>query len=250
MRVIATKEAHVKGKNVIKSHPIRVDRNEVAGLGTLKHQAAVRPANHSARKVIPAKAVDEWPEGNDFLPSSKESFLLYECHETADSEQKRSYPVQAWRASSHLHRARKSGRRRPIEILGSVQIKLRNLVPILCFKSTVMSRASPLACDMTKAKVSKRIYLPSGTDWYDSVVDFHERSSEATGDGNNQYRQPESDDVVQSRANSSGFSWLRRVNGSLANWINILIFAMWMADERVMQIETTFENWDNLCKPG
>jgi len=56
---MATKEAHDNGRIVIKSHPIRVERNDAAGFCTWKHQAAVCPANQSAKKVIPAKAVDE-----------------------------------------------------------------------------------------------------------------------------------------------------------------------------------------------
>ena len=35
----------------------------------LKHKAAVLPAKNKAVKVIPTKAVDEWPEGNDLRPS-------------------------------------------------------------------------------------------------------------------------------------------------------------------------------------
>ena len=81
---MATKNAHDKGKNVTKSLPIRVDRNEAAGLDTRKHQAAVCPANHNARKVIPAKAAEEWPEGKDFLPFNIESSVLSKCYEIAD----------------------------------------------------------------------------------------------------------------------------------------------------------------------
>lgn len=62
------------------------------------------------------------------------------------------------------------------------------------------------------------------------MVNFHKRFPEATDDGDDQYRQPESDGVIQTGTN--------------------LIFAMRMADKGVMQIETTFENWDEICKPG
>jgi hypothetical protein len=43
---------------------------------TLKHRAAVLPAKNKAVKVIPTKAVDEWPEGNDLRPSMMSRTLL------------------------------------------------------------------------------------------------------------------------------------------------------------------------------
>jgi hypothetical protein len=47
----------------------RLRRKETGEGGILKHKAAVLPAKKRAVKVIPTKAVDEWPEGNDFRPS-------------------------------------------------------------------------------------------------------------------------------------------------------------------------------------
>lgn len=35
----------------------------------VKQKAAVLPAKNKVTKVIPTKAVDEWPEGNDLRPS-------------------------------------------------------------------------------------------------------------------------------------------------------------------------------------
>jgi hypothetical protein len=61
--------AHDKGKRVRIRQPIRLDRSDPGCFGVLKHHAAVLPAIQSARKVIPEKAVEEWPEGKDFLPS-------------------------------------------------------------------------------------------------------------------------------------------------------------------------------------
>jgi hypothetical protein len=42
-----------------------------------KHRAPVLPAKNKAVKVIPTKAVDEWPEGNDLRPSMISWIFLY-----------------------------------------------------------------------------------------------------------------------------------------------------------------------------
>jgi len=66
--VIATNDDQKIGKRVKRKLAIRLDLSELAGLGVLKVQAAVFPASHRVKKVIPENANDEWPEGKDFLP--------------------------------------------------------------------------------------------------------------------------------------------------------------------------------------
>jgi hypothetical protein len=56
---------------------MRLENICLGALGTLKHQAAVLPAIYRERNVIPEKAVEEWPEGKDFLPLMiADSFLF------------------------------------------------------------------------------------------------------------------------------------------------------------------------------
>lgn len=47
------------------------------------------------------------------------------------------------------------------------------------------------------------------------MVNFHKRFPEATDDGDDQYRQPESDGVIQTGTNSSEFCIVEAVNDSL-----------------------------------
>ena len=65
---------------------------------------------------MPANAVDEWPEGNDFLPSSIADASLYVpvlISEAQHIKVLETHPVQSLVALSHLQRARKSGRNLP-----------------------------------------------------------------------------------------------------------------------------------------
>lgn len=65
---------------------------------------------------MPANAVDEWPEGNDFLPSSIADASLYVPVLTSEAQHTKvleTHPVQSLVALSHLQRARKSGRNLP-----------------------------------------------------------------------------------------------------------------------------------------
>lgn len=79
----------------------------------LKQKIAVLPAKNKVRKVIPTKAVDEWPEGNDLRPSRIASMFL--CCMSNDSVENYlyTYPVHTCCEASHWHRDRKSGRSRP-----------------------------------------------------------------------------------------------------------------------------------------
>lgn len=71
---------------------------------------------YSAKNVMPAKAVEECPEGKDLRPPrTEESELvgrLINCSWVVGSRGA-SYPVHALSLLSHLHRARKSGRNLP-----------------------------------------------------------------------------------------------------------------------------------------
>ena len=67
---MATQLARKMGRSVIAILPVRVDLRLRAGRGSLKHQAAVFPANQKKRNPIPANIVDECPDGNDLWPSA------------------------------------------------------------------------------------------------------------------------------------------------------------------------------------
>jgi hypothetical protein len=59
-------------KNGPRTRPKRASRLRRKGTEedeTAKHKPAVLCAKNKERKVIPTKAVDEWPEGNDLRPS-------------------------------------------------------------------------------------------------------------------------------------------------------------------------------------
>ena len=65
---------------------------------------------------MPAKAVEECPEGNDLRPPSMEESLLGDqaINGSRDMQTGRmNYPAHALSCLSHLHRERKSGRNLP-----------------------------------------------------------------------------------------------------------------------------------------
>ena len=65
---------------------------------------------------MPAKAVEEWPEGNDLRPPSTDESLLADqaINGSRDVQTgRRNYPAHTLSCLSHLHRERKSGRNLP-----------------------------------------------------------------------------------------------------------------------------------------
>ena len=69
MREIATHVANPRGRSVSVRRASLLRRREPPGTGCVRHHAPVRPARKSARKVIPAKAVEECPDGKERRPS-------------------------------------------------------------------------------------------------------------------------------------------------------------------------------------
>lgn len=77
---------------------------------------ALWESRYSAKNVMPAKAVEECPEGKDLRPPrTEESELVGRLINSSRVVGSRgmSYPVHALSLLSHLHRARKSGRNLP-----------------------------------------------------------------------------------------------------------------------------------------
>ena len=71
---------------------------------------------YSAKNVMPAKAVEECPEGKDLRPPcTEESALVGQLVNGSRviGLRRISYPAHALSFLSHLHRARKSGRNLP-----------------------------------------------------------------------------------------------------------------------------------------
>ena len=70
-REIATQVAKLRGRSetiILLTREVNI-QGLLGGSGALNTHAAVLADIHKNRKVIPANAVDECPEGNDFLPS-------------------------------------------------------------------------------------------------------------------------------------------------------------------------------------
>ncbi len=66
---MATQAAKTNGERARHKRANRLRRKAPREGVKLKHKAAVLPAKNKVMKVIPTKAVDEWPEGNDLRPS-------------------------------------------------------------------------------------------------------------------------------------------------------------------------------------
>ena len=74
---MATQDANMRGSTVRSILPMR----EVNGLRGVraepKDQAAVRALSHRKRNIMPEKALEECPEGNDLRPSTTSSSFLF-----------------------------------------------------------------------------------------------------------------------------------------------------------------------------
>lgn len=123
-----------------------------------RHMAAVWPAIQSVRKIMPAKAVDEWPDGNDIRPSRIDDFFLFDWANQLNEDF--TVDILTQRRAQRLH---------PICTLRGSQdeVSLRNVkgrhryasiearVPTLCLKYSVIIRARPLWMTVNKEVVGK-----------------------------------------------------------------------------------------------
>jgi hypothetical protein len=98
---MATQEAKKSGARTRHKRASRLRRKETGEDETAKHKPAVLPAKNRERKVIPTKAVEEWPEGNDLRPSRMSLTSL--CFVSDDSVEidLHTNPVQIRSNGSH-----------------------------------------------------------------------------------------------------------------------------------------------------
>ena len=73
---MATHVAKASGTSESNNLAILLRKKEPPGTVSVRRHAPVTPAIQRERNIIPAKAVDEWPDGKDRRPSRTESSFL------------------------------------------------------------------------------------------------------------------------------------------------------------------------------
>lgn len=142
---MATQVAKTSGKRTRHRRASRLRRKEPRDGGVvLKHRAAVLPAKNKVIKDIAAKAVDEWPEGNDRRPSRIWSISLCCVNDDLMDNDLHTDPVHTCCEASHSHRDRKSGRSRP-KTNTSVRMRSWSRYIILRFTDAILQGVSDQA---------------------------------------------------------------------------------------------------------